>query len=57
MQPKENTAIPRKDDNISENFELNKDDKLEKQDIEGDHRNLVGKSPNSGNSIRDGLLE
>lgn len=49
--------IPGEDDNVSENFGSYKDDKLEKQDIEGDHRNLVGENLNTGSYVRDSLSE
>ena len=46
--------MPGKDDNASDNFGLYEDEKsiLEVQDIEGDHRDLVGKSLDTRNRIR-----
>ena len=46
-----------KDHNTSENFGLYKDEEspLEEQDIEKDYTNLVGKSLDTKNYIRDGL--
>ena len=57
MQPKQNILILGEDDNISENFRPheNKESTLEKQDIEGDYTNLIGKSWDTGNCPRDGL--
>ncbi len=58
MQPKQDTLIPGKDDNTSENFGPHEDEesKLEEQDIEEDHRNLLGKSLDTRSHVRDGLL-
>lgn len=45
-------------DNTSKNFRSYKDEKsiLKKKDIEEDHSNLVGKSLNTRNRAKDGLL-
>ena len=44
MQPKQNTPIPEKDENASENVgpHENEESILEEQDIEEDYRNLGG---------------
>ncbi len=57
MQPNYNTLIPGEDENTSENFGLYEDEEsiLEEQDIERDHRNLVGESSDTGSSVKDGL--
>lgn len=46
------------DDDTSENFGPHEDEEstLEEQNIEGDHKNLVGKSLNIGSRAKDGLL-
>ena len=58
MQPKQNTLIPREDDNASDNFGPYKDAEsiLEEQDIEKDHTNLINKSSDIGNRAKDSLL-
>ena len=58
MQPKQNTLIPREDDNTSKNFGIYKDEEsiLEEEDIEDNHTNLVGKSLDTKSRVRDGLL-
>ena len=58
MHSKQNMPIPREDNNTSKNFKPYKDEKstLKKQNIEKDHINLVGKSLDTGNCVRDGLL-
>ena len=57
IQPKRNLLIPREENNISENFGLHEDEKLtlEEQDIEKNHKNMVGKSLDIGSHTRDGL--
>ncbi len=57
MQLKQDTPIPKEDENTSDNFGLHGDEKsiLEEQDIEVDHRNSVGKSSDTGSHARDGL--
>ena len=57
MQPKPNISIPGEDENVSENVEPHKDEELilEEQDIKKDHRNLGGKSLNTGSCAKDGL--
>ena len=48
IQPKQNTPILGKDNNVSENFRLCEDEKsiLKKQEVERDCTNLVDKSLN-----------
>lgn len=50
--------ISKEDNNTLENFESYKDKKsiLEEQDIEGDHRDLIGKSLNTKSHRRNSLL-
>ncbi len=57
MQPKQDTLILGKDDNALGNFVPYEDEKstLEEQDIERDHRNLIGKSSDTESRARDGL--
>ena len=55
MHPKQNMPIPGEDDNISENHWLHENNKSEEQDIEGDHRNLVGESSDTKSRARDDL--
>ncbi len=57
IQPKQNIPIPGKDDNTSRNFGPYEDEKstLKEQDIEGDHKNLVGESLDIGSRTRNGL--
>ena len=45
------------DDDVSENFVPHKDEKstLKEQEMEGDYRDLVGKSSDTGSRARDGL--
>lgn len=59
MQPKQDTLILGEDDNTSENVGFYEDEKstLEEQDIEEDHRNLVGKSSDTESCVRDDLSE
>ena len=49
--------MPREDDDVSENFGPHKDEEfiLEEQEMEGDHRDLVGESSDTGSCARDGL--
>ena len=56
MQPEQDMLILGEDNNVSENFGPHKDDKSEEQDIEGDHRNLVGKRSDIESHVKDGLL-
>ena len=46
--------MPGKDDNVSDNFGLYKNEEFipEAQDIKGDYRDLVGKSPDIGSRAR-----
>ena len=57
IQPKQNTPIPRKDNNASKNFGPHEDEEsiLKEQDIERDHTNLVAKSLNTRNRTKKGL--
>ena len=57
MQSEQNTLIPGKDDDASENFGPHKDEEsiLKEQKIEGDHRDLVGESLDTGSRAKDGL--
>ncbi len=57
MQPKQHAPIPGEEDNASGNFGPNEDGEspLEKQDIEGDHKNSVGESSDTRSRARDGL--
>ena len=50
--------MPGKDNYASEIFGPHEDEKsiLEEQEIERDHRNLVGKSSDTRSDARDGLL-
>ena len=50
-------VMPREDDNTSEYYELHEDEKyiLDKQDIEKDNKNLVGKSSDIRSRVRDSL--
>ncbi len=59
IQPKQDTPILREDDNVSGNFEPHDDEEstLEEQDIEGDHRYLVGESSDTRSRARNGLSE
>ena len=67
MQPKQDMSMPGEDDNSSEYFGSHENEKyiLNEQNIEGDHRDLVGKSSDtksrakddlSGRTPQDGLL-
>ena len=57
MQLKEDMPMPEEDNNVSEYFGPHKNEEytLDKQDIEGDHRNSVGKSSDTGIRARDSL--
>ncbi len=57
MQLKQDTLIPREDDNALGNFRLNENEKspLEEQDIERDHKNLVSERSDIGSCARDSL--
>lgn len=55
IQLQQNMLIPREDNNILEIFGLYKNDKLEKQDIEADHRNLIDESFDTKSGAKDGL--
>ncbi len=57
MQPEQNNPILGEDDNTSGNLGSHEDEEstLEEQDIEGDHRNLVGESSDTRSRVRDGL--
>ena len=57
MQPKQDMPMPREDNNILKYFELHKDKKykLDKNNIKGDHRDLVGKNSNTESHARDNL--
>ncbi len=59
MQPKQDTPIPGEDENTSDNFGLHENEEsiLEEQDIEGDHRNLVGDNSDTKSHARDGLSQ
>lgn len=57
IQLEQDTSILGEDDNIFENFGPYEDDKWEKQDAKSDHRNLITKSSDTRNCIRDSLLE
>ncbi len=50
--------ILEEDDNASGNFGPHEDEEstLEEQDIENDHKNLVGESSDTGNRANEGLL-
>lgn len=57
MQPKQDIPMPGEDDNISDYFmshELKKST-LKEQDIEGDHKDFLGKSLDTGSNIKDML--
>ncbi len=58
MQPKQDTPILGEDDNVSGNLEPHEDEEstLTEQDIERDHRNLVGESSDIGSRAKNGLL-
>ena len=64
MQPEQDMPMPGEDDNASDNFGPYEDERStpEAQDIEGDHRDLVGESSDTGSRARaghtpqDGLL-
>ena len=55
MQPEQDTLILWEDDNISKNFRPHEDNKSEEQNIEADHRNLIGDSLDTENRAKDGL--
>lgn len=59
MQPKQDISISGKNENISENFGFYKNEKslLEEQDIEKDHRNLIGKRLDIENYAFNSLSE
>ncbi len=54
---KQDTPIPRESDYVSGNFGSYEDEKstLKEQDIEGDHRNLLGESSDTRSRVKDGL--
>ena len=56
MQPKQDMLIPGEDDNISDNFGPYEDKQStpEAQNIEGDHRDLVGESSDTRSRAREG---
>ena len=56
MQPEQDMPMPGEDDNASDNFGPYKDkgSTPEAQDIEGDHRDLVGKSSDTRSRARAG---
>ena len=58
MQLKQNMSIIGKDDNISENFGFYEDEKLilKEQDIKKYHANLIYKSSDTKNYVKDSLL-
>lgn len=51
--------MPGENDNISEYYEPHKDEeyRIDKQDIEGDYKDLVGKSLDFGSYAKDSLSE
>ena len=57
MQPKQDMPMPKKDDNASKYFGPYKKEEyiLDKQNIEEDHRDLVGESSDTKNRARDSL--
>lgn len=57
IQPKQDIIIPRKDNNVSDNFGPYEDKKsiLEKYDIQGNYKNLVDKNLNTKSCIKNGL--
>ena len=55
IQLEQDTPILGEDDNVSKNFRPHKDNKLEEQNIEADHRNLIGESLDTGSRAKDGL--
>lgn len=59
MQQKYDTTMPEKDDDILKNFGPYKDEQslLEEQDIKKDHKDLISKYSNTGDYIRNSLLE
>ena len=56
MQPEQDMPMPGEDDNASDNFGPYEDEGStpEAQDIEGDHRDLVGKSSDTRSRARAG---
>ena len=56
MNPKYDMPMPGKNNNASDNFRPYKDEESisKAQDIEKDHRNLVGKSSDTGNRAKAG---
>ena len=56
MQPKQNMPMPRKNNNALDNFGPYKNEgpRPEAQDIEGDYRDLVGKSSDTRSRVRAG---
>ncbi len=58
MQSNQETPIPGGDNNALENFGPHEDQKsiLKEQDIEENHKNLIGKSSDIRSHIKDGLL-
>lgn len=59
MQPKQNTPILEENNNISENFEPDKNKKsiLEEPEIKRDNKNLGSKSLDIKSHVRDNLLK
>lgn len=55
MQLKQDMPRPGEYDNVSKNFGLYEDNKLEEQDIKGDYKKLIGKSSDIRSRIRNGL--
>ncbi len=57
IQPKQDTPILGEDDNVSGNLGPYKDEQFipEEQDIEGDHRNLIGESSDTESRAKEGL--
>ena len=56
MQPEQDMPMPEEDDNVSDNFGFYKDEKstTEMQDIERDHRDLVGENSDTRSCARAG---
>ena len=57
MQPKQNTAILREDENVPENIgpHQDKESTLEEQDNKEDHKNLGGESLDTGSCTSNNL--
>lgn len=58
MQSQQNMSMLEEDDNVSKCFGPYKNEEytLDKQDLEKDHRNLVGQNLDTGNLTKDSLL-